>query len=206
VPLLKAEVDCFPEHLFDIGVGEQPWIVAYVRSRQEKKLARHLISRDVPCYLPIQQRDAHRSGRRFTSYLPLFPGYVFFRGRAPERRLASTSNLIVNTIEVLDQSDLDRELEELCLLQKAGIPLIPHPYLGPGDDVEICEGSFKGYRGKVIREHGNMRLVVSISLLRRSVAAEFEREVLAPVRSVRPLRPQLRQSKIRVEKIRARSA
>ena len=205
MPLLKAEVDCFPEHLFEFGTGDYPWIVAYVRSRQEKKLARHLINREVPCYLPIQRRDSRRSGRRFTSYLPLFPGYVFFRGRAPERRLAAQSNLIVNTLEVLDQGHLDMELEELCRLQRAGIPLIPHPYLGPGDDVEICEGSFKGYRGTVIREHGSMRLVISIALLRRSVAAEFEREVLAPARPAR-LRPRLHRSKIRVKTISARSA
>ncbi len=202
MPLLKAEVDCFPDHLFEFGTGDYPWIVAYVRSRQEKKLARHLINREVPFYLPIQSRETRRSGRRFTSHLPLFPGYVFFRGRSTERRLAAQSNLIVNTLEVLDQSRLNAELGELSRLQRAGIPLIPHPYLGPGDFVEICEGSFKGYRGAVVREHGSTRLVVSISLLRRSVAAEFDREILVPSRP----RPQLHRPRLRVRNIRARSA
>ena len=202
MPLLKAEVDCFPDHLFDFGTGDYPWIVAYVCSRQEKKLTRHLINREVPCYLPIQSIDSRRSGRRFTSHLPLFPGYVFFRGRAAERRLAAQSNLIVNTLEVLDQGLLDTELCELGRLQRTGVPLIPHPYLGPGDMVEICEGSFKGYRGTVVREHGSTRLIVSISLLRTSVAAEFEREVLAPARPIRPHR-QLHRARVRPGKIRA---
>jgi transcription antitermination factor NusG len=128
----------------------------------------------------LQEKSIRRSGRRFVSHLPLFPSYVFFRGPNPERKLVLESNLIVHTLEVRDQSLLYRELRDLWQLQQTGVPLVPHPYLEPGDLVEITDGPFTGYRGRVLREKGRLRLVVSISLLRQSVAAEFDREVLAP--------------------------
>ena len=46
--------------------------------------------------------------------------------------------------------------------------------------MKITEGSFKGYRGVVLREHGRERLIVSIDLIRQSIAVDFEREMLAP--------------------------
>lgn len=86
MPILKREADLYPDDLFErAGVG-RPWWVAHVRSRQEKVLARFFRDREVSHYLPQYEKLVRRSGRRFTSYLPLFPGYVFFRrqpGRAP---------------------------------------------------------------------------------------------------------------------------
>ena len=45
----------------------------------------------------------------------------------------------------------------------------------------MVDGPFEGYLGIVVRERGAERLLVSVSLLRKSVAVEFEREMLAPV-------------------------
>ena len=54
--------------------------MAHLRSRQEKLLARYLREREIPFYLPQMEKRSRRSGRTFVSYLPLFAGYVFFRG------------------------------------------------------------------------------------------------------------------------------
>jgi hypothetical protein len=86
----------------------------------------------------------------------------------------------VNLLEVTDQRALAGELGQLRDLQAAGASLIPCPWLGPGDAVKITEGSFKGYRGIILREHGRERLIVSIDLIRQSIAVDFEREMLAP--------------------------
>jgi transcriptional antiterminator RfaH len=182
VPILKREVDLFPSHLFELSRSEHPWWVAYVRSRQEKVLARHLAEHGVGFYLPQAEKRTRRAGRTFDSSLPLFPGYVFFRGAAEARRTALRSNLIVEVLGVLDQERLHGELESLWQLQRAGAPLVPHSYLEAGDLVEIVDGPFRGWTGTVLREKGRLRLVVSVSFLRQSVAAELDREVLAPLR------------------------
>jgi hypothetical protein len=57
---------------------------------------------------------------------------------------------------------------------------VPHPYIAPGDEVEVTGGALEGYRGLVLREKGKYRLVVSITLLRQSVGVEIDREMLAP--------------------------
>ena len=44
------------------------------------------------------------------------------------------------------------------------------------------DGPFRGCTGTVLREKGRLRLIVSVTFLRQSVAAELDREVLAPMR------------------------
>ncbi|MEA2602389.1 MAG: hypothetical protein QOF89_3381 [Acidobacteriota bacterium] len=182
MPILKREADLSPRHLFELSRSEHPWWVAYVRSRQEKGLARHLGGHGVGFYLPQGEKQVRRAGRTFVSSLPLFPGYLFFRGAAEARRTALQSNLIVQVLPVTDQARLEEELASLWRLQQAGIPLVSHPYLEIGDEVEVVDGPFRGWTGKVLREKGRLRLIVSITLLRQAVAAELDREALAPLR------------------------
>jgi len=187
VPILKPEVDLSPSHLFELPRAEHPWWVARVRSRQEKGLARHLAGHQVGFYLPQEKKQTLRAGRSFVSSLPLFPGYLFFRGPAAVRLEALRSNLVVQVLPVLGQEELQRELVSLWRLQQSGAPLVALPYLEVGDEVEVMDGPFQGWTGKVLREKGRLRLVVSITLLRQSVAAELDREVLAPLRQRPPV-------------------
>ncbi len=182
MPLLGWNTDLFPSSLFELSESDFPWWVAHVRSRQEKALARHLLPLEIPFYLPQREHRVRRSGRTFVSYLPLFPGYVFFRGPADRRHAALRSNLIVKVLDVTDQGLLARELLQVRQLQEAGADLVPYFDLVPGDPVRITDGPFKGYTGVVLRTRARMRLVVSISMLRQAVAVEFERDVLAPLR------------------------
>lgn len=181
MPLLKREPDLFPESVLGLSPVEFPWWVAHVRSRQEKGLARQLVPREIPFYLPQHEHRVGRSGRSFTSHLPLFPGYVFFRGQSPARGAVLESGLVVRILKVPDQDLLARELSTLRALQQSGAPLVPHPWVAPGDLVRIDSGPFAGYAGTVIRERGARRLVVSVTMLRKSVAVELERESVAPV-------------------------
>jgi len=180
MPLLKREPDLLPQDLFDLPVDGRPWWVAHVKSRQEKALARHLQPLGIPYYLPQREQKIRRAGRSFVSYLPLFPGYLFFRGADDDRQAAFRSNLVVQVIDVVDQPLLDVELGRLRTLQESGLPFVSHPYIEPGYAVSITDGPFRGYEGIAIRAKGQLRIVVSISLLRTSVAIEIDREALAP--------------------------
>jgi hypothetical protein len=177
MPVLKHEADTYPPGLFQL---ESPWLVAHVRSRQEKGLARYLHSFGVPFYLPQMEKRVRRAGRTVVSFLPLFGGYLFFRGGSEERLRAQRSDLIVNVLDVSDQAALAAELQQLYDLQVGPGRLIPHPYIAAGDLVSITEGAFAGYRGIVVREKGRERLVVSVSMIRQSVAVEIDRELLRP--------------------------
>ena len=179
MPLLKRQPDLFPQDLFDLPVESHPWWVAHVKSRQEKALARHLQPLGIPYYLPQREQKIRRTGRKFVSYLPLFPGYLFFRGMDDDRHAAHRSDLVAQVIEVVDQPLLDTELGRLRTLQESGLPLASHPYIEPGTAVSINDGPFRGYEGVVLRAKGQLRIVVSISMLRTSFTVELDREALA---------------------------
>src|SRR2546423_2008893 len=117
MPLLRKEPEIDPESIFD---SAEPWRVAHVRSRQEKVLARHLLQNGVPFYLPQMEKSVVRGGRRLASHVPLFSGYVFFRGDAAARLTALRSNVVAKLIEVENQQLLNDELRQIRSLQLAG--------------------------------------------------------------------------------------
>lgn len=180
MPILKREPDAFPDTIFEM---KDPWWVAHLKSRQEKMLARYLRERQIPFYLPQMEKRVRRSGRTFVSYLPLFSGYVFFRGGRDERLAAVKSNVIVHVLEPPDQNEISAELRQLYELQLTDALLVPHRYVGPGATVLITEGAFQGYRGLVVKEKGVTRLIVSVSFIRHSVALEIDREFIRPQRA-----------------------
>src|SRR5450756_2067383 len=129
MPLLKREPDLSPQDLFDLPVESHPWWVAHVKSRQEKALARYIQPLGIPYYLPQREQKIRRAGRKFVSHLPLFPGYLFFRGTDDDRHAAFRSNLVGRVIEVVDQPLLDTELGRLRTLQESGLPPVSYTHL-----------------------------------------------------------------------------
>jgi transcription antitermination factor NusG len=181
MPLLPKEPEIHPETLFDVPPAQAPWWVAHVRSRQEKSVARELLRAGVGYYIPQTEQVKRRGGRTFRSYLPLFSGYVFLRGTAEELGPARRHDAVVRVIEVPDQPLLHEELSQIRRLQLAGASLIPVVEYVPGDRVRIRDGVFAGYTGVVTRVKGRERLVLTVSLLRQSVAVEIDREHLRPM-------------------------
>jgi transcription antitermination factor NusG len=175
MPILRKESDLYPDDLFSIAIDEAPWQIVHVRSRQEKAVARLLAEWQQPFYLPQIEKSIRRAGRAFTSFLPLFGGYVFVRRTESTRRVLWMTTATVRVIDVNDQQQLDGELRQIRSLQQAGAILVPRADVVPGDAVRITEGVFQGYTGTVLRDRDDLRLVVSITALNKSVVAEFPR-------------------------------
>ena len=78
-PILRKQTSVYPEDLFDdLGnaASERAWWVLYTKARQEKSLARDLVSQQIPFYLPLVKKTVMLRGRKSDSFLPLFSGYV----------------------------------------------------------------------------------------------------------------------------------
>jgi len=178
MPLLRKEAEIFPEDLFESVA--QPWWVAHVRARHEKTLAREMLDRGIAFYAPQIEQKRRREGRTFRSFLPLFSGYVFFRGDPDARDVVRRRPAVVNVLDVDDQDLLTSELAQIRKLQLAGASLRPFVDYAPGDVVRVREGAFAGYKGVVVRTKGAQRLIVQVSTLRQLVAVEFDREVVSP--------------------------
>ena len=184
MPILRKESDILPDDLFELSFDDAPWEIAHLRSRQEKAVARLLLDAGMPFYLPQVQQTTKRSGRTFVSHLPLFPGYIFLRRVDGLRQTLWRTGAVANIIEVPDQAELTAELRQIRELQARGAVLTPNVDLVPGDAVRITEGAFSGYCGMVVEERGSLRLVVSVSILKKSVSVEFPREVLTQVKRI----------------------
>lgn len=182
MPILRKESDIFPDDLFELSTDEAPWEIAHLRSRQEKSVARLLLDDEKPFYLPQIQQTKKSNGRTFVSHLPLFPGYIFMRRVDGLRQTLWRTNAVVQVIDVPDQAQLTAELQQIRELQAKGAVLTPPVDLLPGDAVRITEGAFSGYSGIVMEERGSLRLVVSVSILKKSIAVEFPRELLTQVK------------------------
>ena len=56
---------------------------------------------------------------------------------------------------------------------------VSHPYLKEGMLVEVINGPMQGLKGRLIREERNSRLVLSITLIQRSVSIEINADDVA---------------------------
>jgi transcription antitermination factor NusG len=75
----------------------------------------------------------------------------------------------------------DHEINSLRTMMGAGLTCEPWPFLEIGQPITIEHGPLAGVDGTVLRKKGQYRLIVQISLLQRSVAAEIDCEVVRPV-------------------------
>jgi len=198
MPLLEAEPRAFPDTLFSdpagIGSTDGSWWVLYTRARMEKSLARQLRAHAIPFYLPLYQHTWKTGGRKRTSFLPLFPGYVFLHGDESARITALETNLLCSVLPVKDQQRLFNDLCRVECVLGGSAPVTPETDVPTGALVEVTAGSFRGLCGKVIRRGTETRLVVEVEFLRRGVSIEIEEwalRVLPTSASPAASRPQL---------------
>jgi transcription antitermination factor NusG len=182
MPILPEEADIFPDDLFDLPTADAPWEIAHLRSRQEKAVARLLFDGGKPFYLPQVKQTTKRAGRTFVSHLPLFPCYIFLRRVEGLRETLWRTQAVVHMIEVWEQEQLSAELLQVRQLQVTGAVLTLHTGLVAGDPVRVTDGVFSGYTGVVMEERGSLRLIVSVSVLKKSVVVEFPGELLTALK------------------------
>jgi transcriptional antiterminator RfaH len=187
MPLLPLEPYLFPAALFEepvqVATGEECWWVLHTRPRAEKALARQLLARGLPFFLPLHHRQWRSKGRLQSSYLPLFPGYIFLRGDNDVRVSALTTNLIANVLPVPDQGRLYSDLRRVHHLIATESALTPEERLEPGTPVRITAGTFAGLDGKILRRGKNLHFVIEVHFLQRGVSVEVESwmfEALSP--------------------------
>jgi transcription antitermination factor NusG len=165
--------------------GVPQWFAAYVNSRHEKSVVRHLDERCVESFLPLYQATHRWKNGRHQVQLPLFPGYVFVRFASAERTKVLQVpgvNYIVGNHGVPTPLRL-AEIEGLRNALKGGVVAQPYPYLKVGTRVEIRKGPLEGLVGILQRRQGQYRVVISVDLIMRSVALEVDVADVAALRN-----------------------
>src|SRR5215471_17598480 len=143
MPLLPPETTLFPSNLLGDPVGPDPdsrWWVIHTKPRAEKSLARKLLGMELGFYLPTRRQSWHSNGRRFESYLPLFPGYVFLHARPEDRGDVLSTGMVANFLPVPHQDELAEDLQRVHRILSAGLPVEHQPALPPGTPVAVIDG------------------------------------------------------------------
>lgn len=187
MPILAAEPDRHPAHLFDADPLGGPalgrsWYVLHTRPRQEKSLARHLHAANVPYFLPTVPRRARIRSRVKTAHAPLFPGYLFLHADRDERLTALASNRVAHALAVHEQARLWDDLRQIDQLLGAGLPVATESQLAPGTPVEITTGPLAGLCGTVIRSGSGRRFVVRVDFIHQGASVLLEDCALLPLR------------------------
>lgn len=163
------------------------WFAVRVKSRYEKIAATMIRNKGLEEFLPLYVRRSRPSGRLRTAELPLFPGYIFCR-LDPRDRLPVLTIPGVLYFVGAGKIPLSIDNAEICALQsivQSGLWVEPWPFLEVGRRVRLEYGPLASVEGMLVEIRKQRRVVVSVSLLRRSVAVEIEREWVTPLDEIR---------------------
>ena len=178
MPILRAEPDVYPPNLWDHDGpkidGERRWWCLHTKPRQEKAIARHLLSKGVFHYLPqVRHESRTPGGRKIQSLLPLFRGYMFLLGDDGEKLEALQGNRVAKILTVPDQHDLHEELRQVHTLLSSGLPISQEPELVIGTRVQIIVGPLKGVIGTIVRRGDRDRFVAQVRFLGRGAMVDL---------------------------------
>jgi transcription antitermination factor NusG len=196
-------LDALKEMTASSGISKASWYALHVRSRKETYVASQIMGQGYECLLPTYKSVRQWSDRVKELEQPLFPGYLFCRFDFQNRRPVVTTPGVLQIVgygrTAIPVSD--EEIQALQLAVSSGMPKQPWPYLEVGQRVRVVYGTLSGLEGILVNIKGNHRVVLSVSLLQRSVAMEVESSWLSPAkeesregltqRILRPVRVQM---------------
>jgi transcription antitermination factor NusG len=159
------------------------WYAVHVKSRHERTVDRHLRARGFESFLPLHRCRSRWSDRVKETDLPLFPGYVFCHFNSENRLPVLSAPGVVHVVGV-GKVPAPLEEAEITAIQAtvhAGLYREPWPFLQVGNRMRIEHGPLSGVEGILVSVKGRERLVLSVTLLHRSVAVEIDERWVQPL-------------------------
>ena len=159
------------------------WFALRVKPRAEKCVAAIARNKGFDEFLPLYRCRRRWSDRIKVVEVPLFPGYVFCRLNAQHRLPLLT---IPGALHFVGLGRIpvpidDVEIQAIQTLVHSGVQARPWPFLDAGQRVRLEYGPLAGLEGLFVEIRKQQRIIVSVSLLRRSVAVEIDQEWVTPL-------------------------
>src|SRR5258708_10613061 len=158
------------------SISKPSWYALQVRSRKEGYVAWQSGGEGYECVLRRYKSVRKWADRVKEVEQPLFPGYLFCRFDFQNRRPVITTPGVLQIVgygrTAVPVSD--EEIQSLQLAVSSGMPKQPWPYLEVGQRVRVNYGTLSGLEGILVNVKGNHRVILSVTLLQRSVAMEVE--------------------------------
>jgi transcription antitermination factor NusG len=167
----------------DLFAQQLPWYGIRTRSNQERMVVAGLEGRGYEPYLPLYLPNARRPNVLTKSELPLFPGYVFCRFDVKKRLPILMTSGVVSVVGCGREPVAipNYEIEAVKAVLRSGLPAEVCPYLVEGQRVRVTNGSLEGVEGILLKKKSQFRMVVSLTMLQRSISVEIDSDRLAAI-------------------------
>ena len=164
------------------------WFALRTKPRAEKAVAEALRAKGYEEFLPLHFERRRWSDRVASVEVPLFPSYLFCRFDVRQRLPILTTPGVMLVVGAAKQPEPvdETEIASLQALVASRLPLQAWPYLHIGQRIRIIGGPLAGAEGILQSVKSRNRLVVSVTLLQRSVAVEIPEQFAWPIESAIP--------------------
>jgi transcription antitermination factor NusG len=181
-----VQIEAFREITPELaGLTTAQWFAIRTRSRHEKKIASELREKGVCHFLPLQTQVHRWSDRNKRVEVPLFPGYLFVRTiLIPEARVTvlRTPGVVGFVGDQGKGSPIpDKQIEDIQTILEQRIHCTLHPFLNVNQRVRIRGGCLDGVEGVLVGMNTDLSLVVSVDLIKRSMAIRVSGYNVVPV-------------------------
>lgn len=155
------------------------WYALYVKSRHEFSVLDRLSRAGIETFLPSVERLSRWKDRKKLIQHPLFPGYLFIHIRRTHQDIMT----VLKTPGVLrfigfeprnPEVIPDEQIYSLRRLIESREKVDPYPYIKEGQRVSVKRGPLTGATGILIKKEDRHIFVVSIDILKRSVAVKID--------------------------------
>jgi transcription antitermination factor NusG len=182
-----SEADKFESRALQPTTSDVMWFALRVKSNLERVSTAILHGKGYNTYLPLYRQLRKWSDRSNLTEVPLFPGYVFAQFDIARRLPVLTTPGVVHIVPPHRPPTPvnPAELRAVHLALGSGLPIGPYPFLQVGQPVVIRRGALTGLEGILVKAKRTSRLVISLSLLQRSVALEIDRDWVRPLNGSR---------------------
>ena len=169
-----------------------PWFALQVRARQESGVGDQLSGQGYERFLPMYKVRKRWSDRIKEVEAPLFPGYLFCRFNPHDRLPILKTPGVIQIVGFKEGPTAvdEAEIRSIQTLVAAGVPHQPWPFLSAGDRVRIDSGPLVGLEGILTEVKRSHRLVLSVTLLQRSVAVEIDSALVTAIKAARKKGPE----------------
>ena len=169
-----------------LETGVKHWYAVQTKSHFERALAAELLLKGISSFCPEVAELHQWADRQKTIMQPVFRGYVF--AQFPDHAEGKVSVLSCSgAVRILGTQNLieaipEKEIEAIRIAVQANA-CVRCADFEEGAWVRVRRGPLKNVEGRLVRIKNETRLVLTISLLRQSVAAEIDLqdvEILKP--------------------------
>lgn len=161
------------------------WYALQVKPKFERVVGTVLEGKNLETFYPTYKRRKIWSDRVKETEAPLFPGYIFCKFNVHDRLPVLTTPGVSRVVGVgrVPAEIAEAELSAVKRIVHSGIPAMPWPFPRVGQRIVMQKGPLEGTEGVLVAVRNRYRIVVSISLLQRSVSAEVDAEWVSATQS-----------------------